>query len=158
MYESLYSTNEYIRRNKYRHVLLDCVPARYLLQYVEALAFRTLGKNFQISLETLVLNEIPCNIVKGVSKERLRCLYSILNAYKSTIYSVYYIRSPFTSGRSLLYRFNLCLQTSMKICRERNSSSFDYIHLPEYSFYNFQSYEKIKELVMKETRDDRRGI
>ena len=151
IYESLYSADAHIKRNMYRHILLDCVPARYLLQYVKALSFRTLGKIFDFSLETLLLNELPQNIVKGIPRDKLRCFYSILNSYKATIYSTYYIRSPFTSGQSLLYRFNLNLQTSLKICK-----SLDYIHLPKYSFYSFQSYAEIKKIVMAETKSDRR--
>ena len=146
--ESLYSADAYIKRNMYRHILLDCVPARYLLQYVRALSFRTLGKIFDFSLEILLLNELPQNIVKGIPRDKFRCFYFILNSYKATIYSTYYIRSPFTTGQSLLYRFNLNLQTSLKICRERNSKSLDFIHLPKYSFYNFQSFAEIKKIVM----------
>merc|ERR1711974_192019 len=140
-----------------RHILMDCIPARYLLQYVRALSFRILGKIFDFSLEILLLNELPKNIVKGIPRDKLRCFYSILNSYKATIYSTYYIRSPFTTGQSLLYRFNLNLQTSLKICRERNSKSLDFIHLPKYSFYSFQSFAEIKKIVMAETKSDRRG-
>ena len=154
--ENLYSADAYIKRNVYRHILMDCIPARYLLQYVRALSFRTLGKIFDFSLEILLLNELPKNIVKGISKEKLRCFYSILNCYKTTVYSTYYIRSSFNTGQSLLYRFNLNLQTSLKICRDRNSKSLDFIHLPKFSFYNFQSFAEIKKIVMAETRSDRK--
>ena len=124
--------------------------------HVRALSFRTLGKIFDFTLEILLLNELPKNIVKGISKEKLRCFYSILNCYKTTVYSTYYIRSSFNTGQSLLYRFNLNLQTSLKICRDRNSKSLDFIHLPKFSFYNFQSFAEIKKSVMTETRSDRR--
>ena len=100
----------------------------------------------------IILNEVPARILRSTSKLNLRCFYTILNAFRATIYAVYYLRKFNTTGDSLLHRFTHRLKTAQGICQERNSEGMSNIALPQSSFFCFESYDNIKRTVIKETK------
>ena len=57
--------------------------------------------------ELIIMSEIPAHLLRTTSKEKLRCLYTLLNAFRASIYAVYYLKSNFITGDSLLHRSNI---------------------------------------------------
>ena len=92
VYESLYGNHEYIVRNPYKHVFMQSAPAVFLSQYLRAISYRALGCHIEISFELIMLNELQPQIVKHANKSQLKVFFTILNAFKSTLFSLYYLR------------------------------------------------------------------
>ena len=60
------------------------------------------GKQYQI-ISSIVLNEIPFNIVKRCNNQSLRRWYTIINIFKTTLYALYYRRPLFDRNGIVIY-------------------------------------------------------
>ena len=156
VYESLYANHEYLVRNVYKHVFMQCTPALFLLQYLKALSYRALGCHINVTFELIMLNELSAKNLRHVNKCNLKTFFTILNAFKSTLYSIYYQRPWNLSGDVIMRNFSLNLKSAKLICKERGSKLMDNVDLPMLSFHSFISYERIHKSVINETRSLRR--
>ena len=143
-------------RGFYRHVFLDCTPAAYLRQFMVVLAVKILGVRFNLTLASIMLNEIPIEIFKRTNQKSRKTWFAILNCYKTTIFSIYYLRPKNLNEDLIIRKFNQNLLIVRRIAQKRNSNLLDNICLPRVSFYNIVSLSRIHRIVMLETRDFRR--
>ena len=127
--EKYKSTNE-AGRNPIFHLLFDSGPARFLRSYLKNYARQILGQSFDISLPSIIFNEIPFHIVKRCDKETLRRWSSVINVYKATMYSLYYRRPIFDKyGTGIVRSFNHHLRATKRVALERKSDIFEDIFL-----------------------------
>ena len=152
VYESLYANHEYIVRNPYKHVFMQCAPAVFLSQYLRAISYRALGCHIEINFELIMLNELPTKIVKHANKCQLKVFFTILNAFKSTLFSLYYLRPWIVTGDLILRSFSQNLKSAKLICTQRGSKLMDNINLPSISFFSFIPYQRIHKTIMSESR------
>ena len=152
VYESLYGDHEYIVRNTYKHVFMQCAPAVFLSQYLRAMSYRILGCHITITFELIMLNELPPKIAKHTSKCKLKVFFTILNAFKSALYSLYYGRPWNVSGEMILRSFSQNIKSAKLICIQRGSNLMDRINIPNISFFSFISYQNIHKTIMYETK------
>ena len=143
-------------RGFYRHVFLDCTPAAYLRQFMVVLAVKILGVRFNLTLASIMLNEIPIEIFKRTNQKSRKTWFAILNCYKTTLFSIYYLRPKNLNEDLIIRKFNQNLLIVRRIAQKRNSNLLDNICLPRVSFYNIVSLSRIHRIVMLETRDLRR--
>lgn len=156
VYESLYANHEYIKRNPYKHVFMLCSPAVFLSQYLKTISYRVLGCHIRLTFELIMLNELPSDTLRNVNKSSLKPFFTILNAYRSTLYSLYYLRPMKLSGDLILHSFSMNLKSAKSICIQRGSKSMDNINIPSPSFLLFTSYQRIHQTVMNDTKDLRK--
>ena len=152
VYESLYANHEYIKRNPYKHVFMLCSPAIFLSQYLKTMSYRVLGCHIKLTFEPIMLNELPSDTLKNVNKSSLKSFFTILNAYKSALFSLYYLRPSKLSGDSILRSFSMNLKSAKSICLQRGSKSMDNINIPFPSFLLFTPYQRIHQTVMNDTK------
>ena len=90
------------------------------------------GKQYQI-ISSIVLNEIPFNIVKRCNNQSLRRWYTIINIFKTTLYALYYRRPLFDrNGTVIIKTFNHHLRAAKRAATERKSDILEKIFfLPE---------------------------
>merc|ERR1712067_120706 len=67
------------------HLLFSGSPARFLREHLKQYARIILGQSFEISF----------HILKRCDKSSIRRWFSVVNAYKATMYSLYYRRSTY---------------------------------------------------------------
>ena len=144
-------------RNGLIHQFLECAPAKFLGQFVQNLSIRATGASINLNLGLILLNEVCPKIIRdrGIKKDRLRCLYSILGAYRATLFNTYYARPQNISGNFLLNRFRLQIEQIKSIAAFRGSTILENIDLPRYSFFRHISYGVIYDRVIQETEDYR---
>ena len=138
-------------RGFYRHTFIDCTPAAYLRQFMKVLAVRILGFSFDLSLASIMLNEIPIEIYKKTNVFSRKAWFAVLNCYKTTIFSIYYLRPRTLNADLILDKFNQNLTIARKIAQKRNSNLLNNICLPRESFFNIISLPKIHKRVMCDT-------
>ena len=127
--EKYKSTNE-AGRNPIYHLLFDSGPARFLRSYLKNYARQILGQSFDISLPSIIFNEIPFHIVKRCDKQTLRRWSSVINVYKATMYSLYYRRPIFDKyGTGIVRSFNHHLRATKRVALERKSDILEDIFL-----------------------------
>merc|ERR1712173_184167 len=136
VYESLHGNHEYIVRNTYKHVFMQCAPAVFLSQYLRAISYRALGCHIEINFKLIMLNELPTKIVKHANKCQLKVFFTILNAFKSTLFSLYYLKPWIVTGDLILRSFSQNLKSAKLICTQRGSKLMDNINLPSISFFS----------------------
>ena len=66
------------------------------------------GFKIKITLEHILLNELPSEKLKNTPEERRKTWFAILNSYKTTIYSLYYLRPAAI----------FCTEIADNLCRE----------------------------------------
>ena len=120
------------------------------------LAVKILGVCFNLTLASIMLNEIPIEIFKRTNQKSRKTWFAILNCYKTTIFSIYYLRPKNLNEDLIIRKFNQNLLIVRRIAQKRNSNLLDNICLPRVSFYNIVSLSRIHRIVMLETRDFRR--
>ena len=143
------------QRGFYRHTFIDCTPAAFLRQYMKVLAVRILGFNFELSLASIMLNEIPMELYKMTNVNSRKTWFAVLNCYKTTIYSIYYLRPTILNADLILSKFNQNLTIVRKIAQNRNSVLLNNICLPKESFFSIISLPRIHNKVMSETSEFR---
>ena len=81
--------------------------------------------------------------------------FAVLNCYKTTIYSIYYLRPTMLNADLILSKFNQNLTIVRKIAQNRNSVLLNNICLPKESFFSIISLPRIHNKVMSETSEFR---
>ena len=89
----------------YHHNFIFCAPAVFLKQFLNVMNMRILGFPVEINLELLVFNEIPYSKCRTLSNDQKKIFFCLLNAYKATLYGLYYLRPLKIMGEILLYKF-----------------------------------------------------
>ena len=51
-------------RVMFRHAFINCLPASFLIQFLESMAIRVFGFKIKITLEHILLNELPSEKLK----------------------------------------------------------------------------------------------
>ena len=157
VYEFIDAKNgQFISRNPYRHLLIECTPSRFLLQYVEVLLHSVTCCKVKISYEMLILNEFPNDIIKRCNKENLKAMYTILNVYRCTLYTMYYRRQINLTGNEMLQIFNKNMNMARIICKERGSCALNNVGVLTPSFHNFISFNRLHKETLWETKSERR--
>ena len=136
-----------------KHLLLECSPSVFLSQYLKLLMVKTLGFSFKIDLGLMLLNEIPYDKCKTLNDDKKKTFFTILNCFKTTLYSIYYLRPSFINENLLLTKFKYNLKVACEIAKERGSSLMQDIHLPSASFCTFQSLKSIRKQTMLDTQE-----
>ena len=117
-------------RNPTFHLLFSGGPARFMRDHLKNYARQILGQTFDISLPAILFNEIPFHIVKRCDMQSLRRWYSVVNAYKATMFSLYYRRPTFDRyGSAIIRSFNHHLRSIKRVAVERGSDILDNILL-----------------------------
>ena len=98
------------------------------------------------------MNEISHAKYKNTNEDQRKVWFSILNCYKATIYSLYYLRPKFLDAKIIVNRFNHNLDVVRKIAQNRNSKLMDNVCIPKTGFCKFKSFERIHKLTMLNTR------
>ena len=98
-----------------------------------------------------VINEIPMEIYKKTNVFSRKAWFAVLNCYKTTIFSIYYLRPRTLNADLILDKFNQNLTIARKIAQKRNSNLLNNICLPRESFFNIISLPKIHKRVMCDT-------
>merc|ERR1712240_536449 len=102
------------------HLLFSGSPARFLREHLKQYARIILGQSFDISLPSILFLEIPFHILKRCDKSSIRRWYSVVNAYKAAMYSLYYRRSTYDRyGTAIVKCFNHHLRSIKKVAEER---------------------------------------
>ena len=115
-------------RNPTFHLLFDSGPARFIRNHLKNYARQILGQTFDISLPAIIFNEVPLHIVKRSNTQSLRCWFSVINAFKATMYSLYYCRPLFDKYGSVIIRsFNHRLRATKRVALERRSDILEEI-------------------------------
>ena len=140
----------------YHHFYIFCAPAVFLKQFLNILTIRTLGFPVDVNLELLIFNEIPHDKCKLICNDQKKAFFCILNAYKATIFSLYYLRPLHITGDLLIYKFQQNLNVAHKIAKERNSQLLPNIIFPKSTGRSLLSYQKIKRNILSETSNFRR--
>ena len=138
-------------RGMLRHAFLNCSPAAFLIQFLESMAIRVFGFKIQITLELILLNELPPEKLKNTSEESRKTWFAILNSYKTAIYSLYYLRPAVLSGDFILNRFRYNLEVARTVAQSRGSTLMNNISLPVLSFGIFKDFRRIHRIVMEDT-------
>ena len=114
-------------------LLYDGAPACFLRNHLRNYARRILDQSFEINISSIILNEVPFNIVKRCDNHSLRRWYTIENIFKTTLYALYYWRSLFDrNGIVIIRTFNHHLRAIKRAAKERKSDILDNIlFLPE---------------------------
>ena len=141
----------------YHHFFIFCAPAVFLKQFLNILTIRTLGFPVDVNLELLIFNEIPHDKCKLICNDQKKAFFCILNAYKATIFSLYYLRPLHITGDLLIYKFQQNLNVAHKIAKERNSQLLPNIIFPKSTGRSLLSYQKIKRNILSETSNFRRN-
>ena len=125
-------------------------------------ARQILGQTFDISLPAIVFNEIPFHIMKRCDKQSIRRWFSVVNAYKAAMFSIYYRRSTYDRyGTTIIKSFNHHLRSIKKVAEGRGSDILDSIFLlplrgntvtPFYKILNDVFYDTIP-FRQKDNRD-----
>ena len=152
VYESLHGNHEYIVRNTYKHVFMQCAPAVFLTQYLRAMSYRALGCHINITFELIMMNELPTQIIRKTDKCKLKVFFTILNAFKSALYTLYYRRIWKVNGEMIMSVFSQNIKTAKMICTQRGSDLMDKINIPSISFFSFTSYQNIHKSIIYDTR------
>ena len=152
VYESLHGNHEYIVRNTYKHVFMQCAPAVFLTQYLRAMSYRALGCHINITFELIMMNELPTQIIRKTDKCKLKVFFTILNAFKSALYTLYYRRIWKVNGEMIMSVFSQNIKTAKMICTQRGSDLMDKINIPSISFFSFTSYQNIHKSIIHDTR------
>ena len=112
------------------HLLFSGGPARFMREHLKHYARIILGQVFDISLPSIIFLEIPFHIMKRCDKQSIRRWYSVVNAYKAAMYSIYYRRPTFDRyGITIVKSFNYHLRSIKKVAEERGSDIMDSIFL-----------------------------
>ena len=149
-------------RNPTFHLLFSGGPARFMRDHLKNYARQILGQTFDISLPAIIFLEIPFHILKRCDTQSMRRWYSVVNAYKATMFSIYYRRPTFDRyGTTIIRSFNHHLRSIKKVAAERGSDILDNILLlpvkgdsvtPFYKTLNDVFYDTIP-LRQKDNRD-----
>ena len=144
------------------HLLFSGGPARFMREHLKHYARIILGQVFDISLPSIIFLEIPFHIMKRCDKQSIRRWYSVVNAYKAAMYSIYYRRSTYDRhGTIIVKSFNHHLRSIKKVAEERGSDIMDSIFLlplrgdtvtPFYKILNDVFYDTIP-FRQKDNRD-----
>ena len=120
-------------RNPIFHLLFDGAPARFLRNHLKNYARRILDQSFDITINAIIFNEVPFYIVKRCNNQSLRRWFTLINIFKTTLYSLYYRRPLFDRNGSIIIRtFNHHLRAAKRAAIERNSDILEKIFfLPE---------------------------
>ena len=141
-----------LERNFYRHVFVECSIPCFLSQLLKALSVQIFGFPIEISLQLILMNEISHSKYKNTNEDQRKVWFSILNCYKATIYSLYYLRPKFLDAKIIVNRFNHNLDVVRKIAQNRSSKLMDNVCIPKTGFCRFKSFERIHKLTMLNTR------
>ena len=139
------------------HLLFSGSPARFLREHLKQYARIILGQSFDISLPSILFLEIPFHILKRCDKPSIRRWFSVVNAYKATMYSLYYKRLTYDRhGAAIVKCFNHHLRSIKKVAEERHSDIMDNIYLLPLRGDNVIPYYKIANDVFYDTLPFRR--
>ena len=98
----------------------------HLKQYAPVI----LGQAFDISLPSILFLEIPFHILKRCDQPSIRRWFSVVNAYKATMFSLYYKRLTYDrNGTAIVKCFNHHLRSIKKVAEERGSDIMNSIYL-----------------------------
>ena len=140
----------------YYHYFIQCAPAAFLTQFLKIITVRIFGFSIEINLELLIFNELPYNRCKLLSEDQKKTFFCILNAYKTTLYGLFYLRPASLTGEFLLFKFKSNLDVASKIALDRNSNLMKNINCPSSTGRTFLSFYQIRTRVMNETSHLRR--
>ena len=140
----------------YHHFFIFCAPAAFLRQFLNIVTIRILGFPVDVNLELLIFNEIPQNKCKLICNDQKKVFFCILNAYKATLFGLYYLRPLHITGDLLIYKFQQNLSVAHKIAKDRNSQLMPNIVIPKSAGRSLLSYQKIKSNILSETNNLRR--
>ena len=120
-------------RNPIFHLLFDGAPACFLRNHLKNYARRILDQSFDITISSILFNEIPFYIVKRCNNQSLRRWYTLINIFKTTLYAIYYRQPLFDRNGSVIIRtFNHHLRAAKRAATERKSDILEKIFfLPE---------------------------
>ena len=120
-------------RNPIFHLLFGSAPARFLRNHLRNYARRVLDQSFDITINAIIFNEVPFYIVKRCNNQSLRRWFTLINIFKTTLYSLYYRRPLFDRwGFIIILTFNHHLRAAKRAATERNSDILEKIlFLPE---------------------------
>ena len=120
-------------RNPIFHLLFDGGPARFLRNHLKNYARRILDQSFDITLNAIIFNEVPFYIVKRSNTQSLSRWFTVINIFKTTLYSLYYRRPLFDKSGSIIIRtFNHHLRAAKRAAIERKSDILEKIlFIPE---------------------------
>ena len=134
------------------HLLFSGSPARFLREHLKQYARIILGQSFDISLPSILFLEIPFHILKRCDKSSIRRWFSVVNAYKATMFSLYYRKMTYDRyGTSIVKCFNHHLRSIKKVAEERHSDIMDNIYLLPLRGDNVTPYYKIANDVFYDT-------
>ena len=112
------------------HLLYSGSPARFMREHLKQYARIILGQVFDISLPSILFLEIPFHILKRCDKPSIRRWFSVVNAYKATMFSLYYKRLTYDRhGTAIVKCFNHHLRSIKKVAEERGSDIMNSIYL-----------------------------
>jgi hypothetical protein len=139
------------------HLLFSGSPARFLREHLKQYARIILGQSFDISLPSILFLEIPFHILKRCDKSSIRRWFSVVSAYKATLYSLYYRKATYDRyGTSIVKCFNHHLRSIKKVAEERHSDIMENIYLLPLRGDNVIPYYKIANDVFYDTLPFRR--
>ena len=112
------------------HLLFSGSPARFMREHLKQYARIILGQVFDISLPSILFLEIPFHILKRCDQPSIRRWFSVVNAYKATMFSLYYKRLTYDrNGTAIVKCFNHHLRSIKKVAEERGSDIMNSIYL-----------------------------
>ena len=141
----------------YHHYYIFCAPASFLLQFLNILFIRICGVPVTLTTTLLIFNEIPHDICKRLNDNQKKTFFCIFNAYKATLFSLYYARPTFLSDEILLRKFKENLDVAKNIAAERKCVLTADISIPLYTGRTFQTFQSIKADILDLTKHLRRS-
>ena len=86
----------------------------------------------------------------------MKVIFTILNVFRTSLYSIYYKRQWCLNGKIILEIFNWNLGLAKDVCKERMSRAMENVGIPTLSFHRFISYQRIHSAVMNEMKNLRK--
>ena len=115
---------------------------------MKVISVRIFGFRLELSLAGVMLNEIPMELFKRTNEKSRKTWFAVLNCYKATLFSIYYLRPNYLTADLILGRFNQNLSIVRKIAQKRGSVLLNNICLPTVSFFSIISLPRIHRRVM----------
>ena len=79
------------------------------------MTIRIFGFSVDMNPELLIFNEIPFNKCKLLNDDQKKMFFCILNAYKATLYGLFYLRPVNITGEFLLHKLQMNVNVARKI-------------------------------------------
>ena len=126
----------------YKHLLTDCVWAKYLWPNVYCFILITTGKRVAITNELIFFGQLQTQEYKILSKINVRDIQSIAACCRLTLWTLYY-KHRFISWREMIQCFNKNIFIMQKVAAYRGVKSQLHNIRPEFEDCTTTSYNQL---------------